>query len=77
MNQMQLIQMLRNGKNPQEIVMNTLQSQIGQTPMGQNLLSLAQSGQGDQIEQIARNICQQRGVNFDEAFASFKQSLGL
>lgn len=77
MNQMQIIQMLKSGKNPQQVVMNMLQSQMGQTPMGQNLLALAQDGQGDQIEQIARNICQQRGVNFDEAFTSFKQTLGL
>lgn len=73
----EIIKMLRSGRNPQEIALAILQSRMGQTPMGQNLLALAQSGQGDQIEQIARNICQQRGVNFDEAFASFKQSLGL
>lgn len=77
MNQMQLIQMLKSGKNPQSIAMELLQSQMGQTPMGQNLLSLAQGGQGDQIEKIARNLCEQRGVNFDEAFATFKQSLNL
>lgn len=45
--------------------------------MGQNLLSLAQSGNAADIEKIARNICAQRGVDFDKEFAAFKQSLGL
>lgn len=77
MNQMQLIQMLRQGQNPQQIAMNLLESEASQTPMGQNLLSLAKGNQHNQIETIARNLCQQRGINFDEAFSSFKQSLGL
>ena len=45
--------------------------------MGKNLLSLAQAGSTADIEKIARNICAQRGVDFDKEFAAFKQSLGL
>ena len=45
--------------------------------MGQNLLSLAQQGKTADIEKIARNICAQRGVDFDKEFTAFKQSLGL
>jgi hypothetical protein len=40
--------------------------------MGQNLLSLAQQGKTTDIEQIARNICAQRGVDFDKEFTAFK-----
>lgn len=57
MNPMQLISMLRNGGNPQQLVMSLLQNEMGNTPMGQNLLSLAQKGDAPQIEEIARNIC--------------------
>lgn len=32
MNQMQLIQMLRSGQNPQQLAMNLLESQMGETP---------------------------------------------
>lgn len=41
MNPMQLVAMLRNGGNPQQLVMSLLQGEMGNTPMGQNLLSLA------------------------------------
>lgn len=54
-----------------------MQSEIGNTPMGQNLLQLAQSGNTQQIEQIVRNLAAQKGVDFDSEFNAFKQSLGL
>lgn len=77
MNPMQLIQMIRGGTNPQQLAMNLLQQNMGNTPMGQNLLQLAQNGQGADIEQIVRNLAKQQGIDFDKEFASFKQMLGL
>lgn len=77
MNPMQLIAMLRGGGNPQQLVMSLLQGKMGNTPMGQNLLSLAQKGDTPQIEEIARNICKQKGVDFDKEFSAFKQLLGI
>lgn len=77
MNPMQLIAMLRGGGNPQQLVMSLLQNEMGNTPMGQNLLSLAQKGDAPQIEEIARNICKQKGVDFDKEFSAFKQLLGI
>lgn len=74
---MQLIQMIRSGQNPQQLAMNLLQQNMGDTPMGQNLLQLAQNGQTADIEQIVRNLAQQQGINFDKEFASFKKMLGL
>lgn len=76
-NPMQVIMAIRNGQNPQQIVMNILQERMSQTPMGQNLITLAQNNQTAQIEQIVRNICNQRGIDFDKEFNSFKDSLGI
>lgn len=76
-NPMQVIQAMMRGQNPQQIVMNILQQRMGQTPMGQNLLNLAQNNKTAEIETIARNICQQRGVDFDKEFNAFKNQLGL
>lgn len=76
-NPMQVIMAMKNGQNPQQIVMNMLQERMSQTPMGQNLIALAQNNQTTQIEQIARNICNQRGIDFDKEFNSFKDSLGI
>ncbi len=72
-----MIQMVKNKQNPEQMMMQFLQQQASQNPMGQNLLSLAQAGNTADIEKIARNICAQRGIDFDKEFAAFKQSLGL
>ncbi len=74
---MQFMQMIRSGGNPQTMVMNMLQQQAGNSPMGQNLLKMAQNNDGKGIEQVARNLCAQRGLDFDKEFAAFKQQLGL
>lgn len=74
---MQFMQMIRSGGNPQQIMMNMLQQQAGNSPMGQNLLKMAQNNDGKGIEQVARNLCAQRGLDFDKEFAAFRQQLGL
>lgn len=74
---MQFMQMMRSGGNPQTMIMNMLQQQANNSPLGQNLLKLAQNNDGQGIEQIARNLCQQRGLDFDKEFAAFKKQLGL
>ena len=74
---MQFIQAMRGGGNPQQMIINMLQQQAGNSPLGQNLLQMAQQNDRKGIEQIARNLCQQRGLDFDKEFAAFKQQLGL
>lgn len=77
MNPMQLIQMIRSGQNPQQLAMNLLQQQMGNTPMGANLLNLAKNNKTADIEQIARNLAKQQGIDFDKEFTAFRQMLGL
>lgn len=74
-NPMQLIQMIKGGQNPQQLVMSLLQNQMGNTPMGQQLMSLMQGGDQAGLETLARNLCAQRGLDFDKEFASFKQQI--
>ena len=71
----QMMQLARSGQNPQQLILNFLQTQS--SPMGQNLLKLAQSHDTQGIEKIARNMCAQKGLDFDKEFTAFKQSLGL
>lgn len=77
MNPMQLIGMIKNGGNPQQMIMNMLQNMGGNNPMANNVLAMAQKGDGQEIENFARNICKERGVSFDDEFAKFKRQFGL
>lgn len=69
---MNLLQAIRNGANPQQLVMGMLEGQMANTPMGKNLLKLVKENRTSEIEQIARNICAEKGIDFDKEFASFK-----
>lgn len=49
---------------------------MSETPMGKNLLSLVKNGNSQGIEEIARNMSLQKGIDFDKEFTAFKQMLG-
>lgn len=72
----QLVQMIRQGQNPQQLMLSILQ-QNSNTPLGANLYKLAQNGNTAEIEKIARNMCRERGIDFDTEFNSFKHMIGL
>lgn len=76
-NPMRLIKMIREGKNPQELMIGVLEDQVGSTPLGENLIYLAKNNRTKDIEQIARNIAKQKGLDFDAEFNAFKQRFGL
>lgn len=72
-NMMQYIQMMKNG-NPQEIVMNMLkQNATDGNPMAQNLLQMVNNRDIQGIENMARNVAKERGVDYDKEFNNFKQ----
>lgn len=76
-NPMMLIQAIKNGQNPQQLMLNILQNNMSGTPLGSHLLELAKNGQTADIEKIVRNLTKQRGIDYDTAFPNFVQMLGL
>ena len=72
-NPMQLIQMIKGGKNPQQLLMNVLQQQ-GQNnnPIINNAINMAQNGNVSGLEVLARNLAAQRGLDFDKELANLK-----
>lgn len=76
-NPLGIINMIRSGKNPEQLMISYLESQLKGTPLGENLVTLAKNNNTAEIEKIARNICEQRGLNYDKEFNDFKQRLGF
>ena len=74
---MQLLQAIKRGQNPDQLMISMLQNQVGNNPIGQNLIKMAQNNDTKGIEQVARNLCAQRGLDFDKEFATFRKQLGL
>ena len=76
-NPMLLVQAIKNGQNPQQLMLNILENNMSGTPLGDNLIELAKNGKSADIEKIVRNIAKQRGINFDKEFPAFMEMLGL
>ena len=76
MNPMDIIAMIRSGKNPQQVMLSVLEKGVAEgNPLMGNLLNLAKQNRTADIEQVVRNICAERGVDFDKEFNSFKEGL--
>lgn len=76
-NPMLLVQAIKNGQNPQQLMLNILQNNMSSSPMGANLYQLARSGNTAEIEKIVRNIAKSQGIDFDAEFPVFVEKLGL
>ena len=76
-NPMEFLQMIKSGKNPQQLMLSFMEQQMQGTPMGDNLIRLAKQGDTKNIEKIVRNLAQQNGIDYDKEFPAFRQMLGL
>lgn len=73
MNIMQLI-----GKGPEQFIQNILSNnQVMKNPMAKNTLDMAQKGNMQGIEQMARNLCKENGLDADEVMNQIKSRFGL
>ena len=70
-------QMIGAMKNPQAFMQQMMNnSQIMQNPLAKNAMEMAQNGNMQGIEQMARNLCKEKGLNADDVFNQIKSGLG-
>lgn len=70
-----LIQMIKNGGNPQQLVLSMIENGAAtNNPILAKLVELAKNKDEKGIEQFARNYFSERGLDFDKEFNAFKQS---
>ena len=69
-----LIQMIKQGQNPQQLLMQILEGQAGGNP---NLIQMVKEGRTKDIETFARNYFASQGKDFDTEFKNFKETYGL
>lgn len=73
-NPMELIQKIRQGQNPQQLMLSVLESRAASNPVYANLLTMAKDGRTSEIEAFARNVAKERGIDFDKEFSKFKKT---
>lgn len=59
------------GQNPKQLAINMAKQ--NSNPMIANLMKMANEGKTQGIEEFARNIMQEMGIDFDSEFANFMQ----
>lgn len=73
-----LIMQMRQGKNPEQLMIDILEGEASQNPIMGNLLSMAKDNRTADIEKFARNLAKEQGIDFDKEFSRFKkQYFGL
>ena len=65
---MQAMQMMHNMQNPQQMMQGMLQN----NPLFLRAQQMAQGKSEQELEQVARNLCQQRGVDFEAMKQQFQ-----
>ena len=74
-NPFQLFQAMRN---PQQFLQQMAgNSQAMSNPILKNVMDMANKGDTKGVEQLARNLCKEKGINVDDAVRQIKNQLGI
>ena len=72
------MQMLQGMRNPQQFLQQMMgNSIVMKNPIALKAIQMAQKGDSNGIEQMARNLCKEKGIDADKAFESLKSQLGM
>ena len=64
-------------KNPQAFIQQMMNnSKVMQNPIAKNAMEMAQNGNTQGVEQMARNLCKEKGLNADDVFNQIKSRFG-
>jgi hypothetical protein len=64
--------------NPMQMIINRIQQQIGgNNPLASNVIGMAQRNDVGGLEQFARNIAKEKGVDVDQYYKQALQMFGM
>ena len=65
-------------KNPQQFIQQMMgNSQAMQNPMIKNAIQMYRNGDKEGINQLAQNLCKEKGTSFEEMSQKIKSQFGL
>ena len=65
--------LMSKGESPQQMITNMISQ--NSNPIIQNLMKIAQNGNTQEVENFARNICKEKGIDFDKEFSNFMKQI--
>lgn len=76
-NLMQMMGIPQGKSNPQQMVSQMAVDHIRNNPLYQRAEQMAKGKSEDELEQVARNLCKQIGVDMGQAMDQFKSIFGI
>lgn len=71
-------QIMRGGGNPQQLLQQMMgNNQIMGNPILKNTLEMAQKGNSKGIEELARNLYAEKGIDIEKAAEKLKNQFGI
>lgn len=65
-------------RNPQAFMQNVAQnSQLMQNPMAKNAMEMFQKGDNKGLQEMAENMCKERGTSVDEVKSMIMKQFGI
>lgn len=65
-------------RNPQAFLQQAMQnSQINQNPIAKNAIEMYQKGDTKGLNELANNLCHEKGINPEDMEKQIKQMLGM
>lgn len=75
---MNFFQLIQSIKNPQQLLQQMSSNpQFTSNPIIQNSIKMAQNGDSKGIEEMARNLCKEKGINADEIMNQIKSNMNI
>ena len=72
------MQMLQGMRNPQQFLQQMMgNSIVMKNPIARNAMQMAKRGDSKGIEQMARNLCKEKGIEVDDFVSQIKQNIGI
>lgn len=64
--------------NPQQFLQNAMQNtQLMQNPIFKNTVDMIKKGDEKGLEEMARNLCAEKGINPEDAIKQIKTQFGM
>lgn len=65
-------------KNPQQMIQQMMNnSQAMKNPMIKNAIEMYQKGDKDGVNQLAQNLCKEKGISYTDAINQIKSQFGM
>ena len=72
------IQFVQAMRNPQQFLQQMMNNpQIANNPIAKNALELYQKGDSKGLNELANNLCKEKGINIDEMTRNIRSQIGM